>query len=750
MFDLSKLNDSQRKAVEMTEGPLMILAGAGSGKTRTLVSKIAYLLEEKQVSGHQILAMTFSNKAAKEMRSRVASQVNQREGSLQITTFHSFCATLLRREASYIGLSRNFTIYDTSESLTIAKALMRKRGLTKQDYNPAEILHYIDNLNNAGYYQGQESVGGDCEVMIDLEEEREDPFWEFYLEYQQELRMANALDFGGLITAVIQLFEMHPEILENYQNRFRYLLVDEYQDTNKAQFRLLNLIAKKKNNICVVGDEDQSIYSWRGANIYNILDFEKTYPSSQILKLEQNYRSSKNIIDAAGHVIARNQMRKGKNMWTDNQSGESIDIVEVVDDRKEGSFLVETISTIHKEGNEYNDIAVFYRTNAQSRILEDALRERNIPYRIVGGIRFYERKEIKDLLSYLRLVTNFKDNLAYSRIINVPSRGIGVTTLRKIEQVAIDEALSLWETTVRLVENPEKYKHIRMSAKVKSSLAQFVSLISEGQLLDEHNEEPTVIYDKILKESGYYEALRSKKDYESIARVEHLDELGNAITQYKETVAKSSLQGFLETVTLDSNGDNEQDDGGEVSLMTIHGAKGLEFPYVFIAGAEETIFPSLRSFDTVEGLEEERRLFYVAMTRAMKKLYIMWAQSRMLFGQINSNGASRFIHEIPSEFYTWKKWKIPSGSSYDSDLGHNDDNYSQVSNWDDEVVYEVQRRGATYPVGTSLEHSLYGAGKVVYTDGEGKNEKVKILFTSGEQKMFVVHLSPLSVIQYGE
>ncbi len=745
MFDLSKLNESQKKAVEQTEGPMMLLAGAGSGKTRTLVSKIAYLLEEKKVSGHQVLAMTFSNKAAKEMRSRVASQVQQREGTLQITTFHSFCSTLLRREATYIGLSRNFTIYDTGESTAIVKALLRKRGLSRQDHNPVEILHYIDNLNNAGYYQGQEGVIGSSNLPINLEEERADFFWEFFLEYEQELHKANALDFGRLITAVIQLFEMHPNILENYQNRYRYILVDEYQDTNKAQFKLLNLLAQKSQNICVVGDEDQSIYSWRGANIYNILDFEKQYDNAQVLKLEQNYRSSKNIIEAAGHVIARNQMRKGKKMWTDNQSGEAIDIVEVKDDRKEGSFLAQTISKIQQEGDDFNDIAVFYRTNAQSRILEDALREKNIPYRIIGGIRFYERKEVKDLLSYLRLVTNFKDNLAFSRIINVPSRGIGVTTLRKIEQAAINENLSLWETTVDIVENVEKYKHIKMSAKVKSSLAQFVTLISENQLLDEHSESPAVIYDKILKESGYYDTLKSKKDYESIARIEHLDELGNALSQYQDSAAKPSLQGFLETISLDPHADSDDEDNGEVSLMTIHGAKGLEFPYVFITGTEETIFPSVRSFDTVEGIEEERRLFYVAMTRAMKKLYIMWAQSRMLFGQINSNGASRFIYEIPEEYYQWKKWQISHSSSWDSEQDCEDD-YSQESPWDDEVVYEVQVKRATYPVGSEIKHSLYGQGKVVYADGEGKSEKVKILFTSGEQKTFLVHLSPLTII----
>lgn len=749
MVDLTKLNDSQKKAVEQTDGALMILAGAGSGKTRTLVSKIAYLLDDMQISAHQILAMTFSNKAAKEMRSRIASEVHQRQGSLQVTTFHAFCANLLRREATYIGLSRNFTIYDTGESNTIIKTILRRRGLSRQDYNPAEILYYIDALNNSGYYVGQEQNIDLSELPIDLEEERADPFWDFYLEYQQELHKANALDFGSLITAVIQLFETHSDVLANYQRRFQYILVDEYQDTNKAQFKLLNLLSKEHGNICVVGDEDQSIYSWRGANIYNILDFENEYPKAKLLKLEQNYRSSKNIIEAAGHVIERNKMRKGKKMWTDNNQGEAIEIVEVADDRREADFVAQTISRVKHDVDDYSDIAVFYRTNAQSRILEDALRKARIPYRIIGGIRFYERKEVKDMVSYLRLCANFKDNLAFSRIINVPSRGVGVTTLRKIEDLAVKEELSLWEAVCELVENYEKYKHIRLSAKVKSALSQFVTLISEGQLHDEQNGGISQLYDKLLNESGYYDSLKGKKDYESLARIEHLEELGSAIVQYQETAPKANLQGFLETITLDANADSGEESEGEVSLMTIHGAKGLEFPYAFIVGAEESVFPTIRSFDSVEGLEEERRLFYVAMTRAMKKLYIVWAQSRMQFGQIHCNGASRFIHEIPSDYYQWTKWKVGNNQFRDSEFSQ-EESFSQESEWDDEVVFEVQSHHSTYPTGTIVKHSLYGVGEVVYTDGQGKAEKVKILFPNGEKKTFVVHLSPLSVVRYTE
>ncbi len=745
MVDLTKLNESQQQAVLTTDGPMMILAGAGSGKTKTLVAKIAYLLEKKRISSHHILAMTFSNKAAREMRERVASEVHQLQGTLQITTFHSFCANLLRREAAHIGLSRNFTIYDSSESTSIIKALIRRHGYSAADYSPAEIAHYIEYLNNSGYYLGQEENLDLADLPVDLLAEREDPLWNFYVEYEQELHKANALDFGGLITAVIQLFETDEAILRNYQQRFQYILVDEYQDTNRAQFRLLQLLADLHKNICVVGDEDQSIYSWRGANIYNILDFEKLYENARLLKLEQNYRSSKTIIEAAGHVISRNTMRKGKKMWTANDSGEAIEIVEVGDDRKEAEFLAKKIQELFIKINDYSEIAVFYRTNAQSRLLEDALRRYNIPYRIVGGIRFYERKEVKDLLAYIRLCTNFKDNLAFSRIINVPSRGIGVTTLKKIEELALKEEISLWEATNLLVENYENYKHIRLSSKVKSALGQFVTMISEAQLAEEHNEDIVAIYDKLLNESGYYLSLKGKRDYESQARLEHLEELKNALIQYRDSSSSPSLQNFLETITLDNT--EEKEGHGEVSLMTIHGAKGLEFSYVFIVGAEESVFPNIRSYDTPEALEEERRLFYVAMTRAMKKLFIVWAQSRMLFGQIHYNGASRFINEIPSSYYEWIKWQV--GNYKNMDDFENDEFFNQQSYNDDEEIYQVCRC-STYPVGTIINHSLYGNGTVIYTTGAGKDEKVKIKFADGATKTFMVALSPISVVRYAE
>ena len=740
MPDLSTLNYSQKQAVLQTEGPVMILAGAGSGKTRTLVTKIVHLIEEIQVSPFQVLAVTFSNKAAKEMRDRVSTQIETDIGALQITTFHAFCSRILRSEATYLGLSRNFTIYDGGESKAIVKGMLSRRGISQKDLSPFEILYYIEEIKNNGHYPGKKDNS-------DFEVSRDDEFFSYYEEYEHELHKANAVDFGGLIAGVLQLFETFPEILERYQKRFEYILVDEYQDTNRAQFNLITLLSERKKNICVVGDEDQSIYSWRGADIRNILDFEKVFPDAKIIKLEQNYRSSKIIIEAAGHVISKNEMRKGKKMWTENHEGDSISIIEAPCDKTEGIFVTDEIKDLMLQGGSYDDMAIFYRTNAQSRIIEDYLRTSKIPYRVVGGIKFYERKEIKDLMGYLRLVINQKDSLALSRIINVPARGIGVTSLRKIEQEAITQNISLWEVIVDLVGNFEKYKHIRLSAKVKAALGHFVELLEELQAMSKENELPSAIYDKALYESGYFHYLQSKKDYESMARIEHLEELGNAIIQFEEANPKGGITEYLETITLDSSSDNDENgsSNGEVSLMTVHGAKGLEFPYVFLTGAEENIFPSYKSMESGDNaIEEERRLFYVAMTRAMKKLYVVFAQGRMLFGQIRFNGPSRFIHEIPNHYYEWKKIGKNSyenqSSSYKSD-----DDYSQESyrEYEEESITVQPKSSATYEKGCKLLHGLYGEGIVLESEGRGSDEKVLIKFLDGTKKKFMVKFSPL-------
>ncbi len=742
MIDLESLNPAQKEAVLQTDGPVMILAGAGSGKTRTLVTRIMYLLEELKISPFQILALTFSNKAAREMRERVAAEMEMDIGALKLTTFHSFCANVLRSEASYIGLSRNFTIYDDSESKAIVKALMSRHGISPKEISPFEILRYIDSVKNSGHYLGREIEENS---VVDPDDE----FHSLYQEFEAELNKANAVDFGGLITGVIQLFEKHPEVLERYQKRFKYLLIDEYQDTNRAQFILMEKLSSLSRNVCVVGDEDQSIYSWRGADIRNILDFEKVFPESKLIKLEQNYRSSKRIIEAATHVISNNEMRKGKNMWTDNDDGEVIIIKELGSDKAEAEFVASEILKLSDEGTEFRDMAVFYRTNSQSRIVEDYLRSNRIPYRVVGGVKFYDRKEIKDLLAYVRLIVNDQDSLALSRIINVPTRGIGAVSLRKMEDLAVKNSVSLWKVMEDIVDNPENYKHIRFSAKVKSSLRSFVSLIQEVSLLSENKEKPSVIYEKLLFESGYWDHLRASADYESQARMENLEELQSAIVQFESDSEDASLLGFLETITLDTTKEEDDKNQGEVSLMTVHGAKGLEFPYVFVTGAEENLFPSFQSVE--EGgdrIEEERRLFYVAMTRAMERLYITFAQGRLLFGQVKFNGPSRFILEIPEHYYSWDR---PAGTRSSSSL-----NSFQEDNWDnesqeieyDEPVFEVRSPVVTakFPKGSKVKHAIYGDGSVLQSDGSGNDEKVTIKFSDGSRKKFMVRFAPLTLL----
>lgn len=745
-MELGHLNPTQKEAVLETDGPVMILAGAGSGKTRTLVSRIQYLLDDKMVSPYHLLAVTFSNKAAREMRERIAQGSDVDLGALQITTFHSFCARVLRNEANYLGLSRNFTIYDTSESKSVIKAILGKRGISLKEISPAQVQYFIDDLKNNGHY-----VNAKADELLD-EIETDDVFYDYFLEYEAELHKSNAVDFGGLITGVLNLFDNFPEVLQRYQKRFKYLLVDEYQDTNRSQFKLIKMLSENNRNICVVGDEDQSIYSWRGADIRNILDFEKIFPEARLIKLEQNYRSSKNIIDAATHVISQNEMRKGKDMWTENDRGESIDIIECQDDRAEAEFVANKIQEMTRdEGVDPHDIAVFYRTNAQSRIIEDALRQRKIPYRVVAGIKFYERKEVKDLLAYVRLVVNDKDSLALSRIINVPVRGIGPRTLRKIEDEAIKLEISLWEMLEKIVSDLDEYKYLRLSSKVKSSLQNFVGLIQEVKLHDSNGELPSHCYEKLLMESGYYETLVAEKSYESQARIENLEELLSAIKQFEETNEGATLLGFLETVTLDQQGTEEKPEH-EVSMMTIHGAKGLEYLYVFVVGAEETVFPSYQSMENGdEAIEEERRLFYVAMTRAMTKLYILFAQGRMLWGSLKFNGPSRFIDEIPDNFFEWKFYKKGNLSQGKKTNGRADsfDEFSQVPEYEAnetvEYVSSVAKPSVTskYPEGSKVKHKLYGIGSVLESEGSGPDEKIVIMFNDGTRKKFMVKFAPI-------
>lgn len=742
-MNLDFLNESQKEAVLMTDGPVMILAGAGSGKTRTLVARIQYLLEEKHISPYQILAVTFSNKAAREMRERLAANTQMNIGTLQVTTFHAFCAKVLRMEATYLGLSKNFTIYDDGESQSIIKAILNKRGINQKELSPYTVAAFIDGLKNLGYYIG---LTRSPEVEKFAEDKR---LFDIFLDYEGELHRSNAVDFGGLITGVLNLFRTYPEVLLKYQQKFKYVLVDEYQDTNRAQFELVQQLSHLHRNICVVGDEDQSIYSWRGADIRNILDFETVFPEAKLIKLEQNYRSSKKIIEAASEVISRNLARKGKHMWTDNDEGDEIRIVECRDDKAEADFIGQEIRKLYEKGVSLKDIAVFYRNNAHSRTIEDALRKEKFPYRVVAGIKFYDRKEVKDMISYMRIVVNKKDSLAFTRIINTPARGVGATSLRKLEDEAVRLQLSLFEVVEKIVENPSEFKHLSLSGKVNSALNQLVHLVQEVLVFEASNHSPSTSYEKLLNESGYFEVLKADKSYEGAARLENLEELMSAITQFEDSETEPNLTKFLETITLDTTV-TEDGSSDQVSLMTVHGSKGLEYPYVFLIGIEENIFPSYKSLEVGPvALEEERRLFYVAMTRAMKQLTITFAQGRLLWGSLKFNGPSQFLHEIPSKYYRWDFYQTGSKRNQFENRNSYDD-FDQTSYSDDvyheDKVYQtkkVVKDLANYPSGSRIVHALYGEGTVLDSEGLGQDEKVTILFRDGIRKKFMVKFAPL-------
>lgn len=738
-MELSHLNPAQQEAVRHTDGPVMILAGAGSGKTRTLIARIQWLLEEKGASPFQILAVTFSNKAAREMRERLAHVTNFDIGAFQITTFHSFCARLLRAEAQYLGLTRNFTIFDDGETNSVAKTILGRKGISPKDIAPNTIGWYVDQVKNLGWFPG---CGFTAEAQALAEDHR---LWDLFLDYEAELHRSNAVDFGGLITGVLQLFEKYPEVLDRYQKRFRYVLVDEYQDTNRAQFNMIRLLGAQHQNVCVVGDEDQSIYSWRGADIRNILDFENVFPAARLIKLEQNYRSSKKIIDAAARVIGNNAERKGKTLWTDNAEGDPIDVVECRDERAEGDYIAQEVKRIMREGGQGSDIAIIYRTNSQSRSLEDSFRRERLDYHIVAGIKFYDRKEVKDMLSYMRVVVNPKDSLAFSRIINVPTRGIGVTSLRKIEDEAVRLNLSLFELVEKIVNQPSEHRHVGLSGKVMTSLGSLVGLIHEVQALEAGPEPlPSYSYEKLLHESSYLEALKADRSHEGAARLENLEELLTALKQFEGGQEKPTLVGFLETITLDS--EKQVDVNASVAFMTAHGSKGLEYPYVFIAGAEDNLFPSFRSLEAGGmAVEEERRLFYVAMTRAMKHLTVTFAQGRMLWGSLKFNGPSMFIGEIPIDYINKKFFGTGPAPKRD-DFAQEHPDYDGDVFGGERVIQQrkpAPRSTSVYASGQKVLHALYGEGTVMESEGGGADEKIMIMFRDGAKKRFLVKFAPL-------
>ena len=729
MSDLELLNREQQEAVLHVEGPLLILAGAGSGKTRVLTYRIAHLIDECGVNPWNILAITFTNKAAGEMRERVDKIVGYGSESIWVSTFHSTCVRILRRYIDRLGYDTNFTIYDTEDQKTVMKSVCQKLQLDSKLYKERMLLNVISHAKDE-YISPNEFL---LEAKGDFRQEK---IAQAYVEYQKELKKNNALDFDDLLVKTVELFQSCPDVLEYYQNRFRYIMVDEYQDTNTVQFKFISTLARQYRNLCVVGDDDQSIYKFRGANIRNILDFEKVFPDAKVVKLEQNYRSTQNILNAANGVIANNRGRKEKALWTENEQGEPILFQQFQNGYEEAEYVSGEISKKVREGEaEYQDFAVLYRTNAQSRLFEEKFLYANIPYKIVGGVNFYSRKEIKDILAYLKTIDNGKDDLAVRRIINVPKRGIGNVTLAKVQAYADSRDISFFEAL-------EEAGEIPGLGKAALKIQPFVHLIHEMRLSLADMSMQDLIQ-AILDKTGYAEDLKNEDTDESEARLENIDEFINKAVTYEEGAEEPNLSGFLEEVALVADIDSVEDGDNRVLLMTLHSAKGLEFPYVYLAGMEDGLFPSYMSIaadDPTEEIEEERRLCYVGITRAMKELTITCARCRMVRGETQYNNVSRFVREIPSELLARKsvmprepkKPEVPQNTSYQKAK-----EAFRTKTFDPQQFKVVKADKLDYTVGDQVSHVKFGKGTVLEITEGGRDYEVKVDFERfGVKKMF--------------
>ena len=729
MSDLELLNREQQEAVLHVDGPLLILAGAGSGKTRVLTYRIAHLIDECGVNPWNILAITFTNKAAGEMRERVDKIVGYGSESIWVSTFHSTCVRILRRYIDRLGYDTNFTIYDTEDQKTVMKSVCQKLQLDSKLYKERMLLNVISHAKDE-YISPNEFL---LEAKGDFRQEK---IAQAYVEYQKELKKNNALDFDDLLVKTVELFQSCPDVLEYYQNRFRYIMVDEYQDTNTVQFKFISTLARQYRNLCVVGDDDQSIYKCRGANIRNILDFEKVFPDAKVVKLEQNYRSTQNILNAANGVIANNRGRKEKALWTENEQGEPILFQQFQNGYEEAEYVSGEISKKVRKGEaEYQDFAVLYRTNAQSRLFEEKFLYANIPYKIVGGVNFYSRKEIKDILAYLKTIDNGKDDLAVRRIINVPKRGIGNVTLAKVQAYADSRDISFFEAL-------EEAGEIPGLGKGALKIQPFVHLIHEMRLSLADMSMQDLIQ-AILDKTGYAEDLKNEDTDESEARLENIDEFINKAVTYEEGAEEPNLSGFLEEVALVADIDSVEDGDNRVLLMTLHSAKGLEFPYVYLAGMEDGLFPSYMSIaadDPTEEIEEERRLCYVGITRAMKELTITCARCRMVRGETQYNNVSRFVREIPSELLARKsvmprepkKPEVPQNTSYQKAK-----EAFRTKTFDPQQFKVVKADKLDYTVGDQVSHVKFGKGTVLEITEGGRDYEVKVDFERfGVKKMF--------------
>ncbi|MCK4028075.1 DNA helicase PcrA [Streptococcus suis] len=749
---LNGMNDRQAEAVQTTEGPLLIMAGAGSGKTRVLTHRIAYLIDEKMVNPWNILAITFTNKAAREMKERAYALNPATQDSL-IATFHSMCVRILRRDADHIGYNRNFTIVDPGEQRTLMKRILKQLDLDPKKWSERTILATISNAKNDLIDDvAYEAQAGDLYTQIVAK---------CYKAYQKELRQSEAVDFDDLIMLTLRLFDQNPEVLTYYQQKYQYIHVDEYQDTNHAQYQLVKLLASRFKNICVVGDADQSIYGWRGADMQNILDFEKDYPESKVVLLEENYRSTKTVLQAANEVIENNRNRRPKKLWTQNAEGDKITYYKASDENDEAIYVAGQIDQLVRSGKTYKDFAVLYRTNAQSRTIEEALLKSNIPYTMVGGTKFYSRKEIRDVISYLNLIANPSDNISFERVVNEPKRGVGPGTVDKIRDFATKQDMSLLEAS----------QHIMLSG-IKGKAAQavwdFSTLIYN---LRDRLDSLTVteLVEEVLNQSGYLNALAIQGTIEANARIENIQEFLSVTKNFdekgseEEETGLETLSRFLNDLALIADTDDDSREASEVTLMTLHAAKGLEFPVVFLIGMEENVFPLSRASEEEAELEEERRLAYVGITRAEQILYLTNANSRLLFGRTNYNQPSRFIREISSDLLDYQGLARPANTSFKASyVNGRATQFGQGMSLQQALqsrkssVQPSRGLGGNLPFGNTSTgkttdwsvgdialHKKWGRGTVLEVSGTGTNQELKINFPEMGLKKVLASLAPI-------
>ncbi|WP_455455585.1 DNA helicase PcrA [Streptococcus salivarius] len=762
---LTGMNDKQAEAVQTTEGPLLIMAGAGSGKTRVLTHRIAYLIDEKMINPWNILAITFTNKAAREMRER-AMALNPATSETLIATFHSMCVRILRREADHIGYNRNFTIVDPGEQRTLMKRILKNLNLDPKKWNERAILGTISNAKNDLLDEvAYEHQAGDMYTQIVAK---------CYKAYQEELRRSEAMDFDDLIMMTLRLFDKNPDVLAYYQQRYQYIHVDEYQDTNHAQYQLVKLLASRFKNICVVGDADQSIYGWRGADMQNILDFEKDYPEAKVVLLEENYRSTKKILQAANEVIKNNRNRRPKKLWTQNDDGEQIVYYRANDERDEAVFVASTIDNIiREEGKNFKDFAVLYRTNAQSRTIEEALLKSNIPYTMVGGTKFYSRKEIRDVISYLNLVANPADNISFERVINEPKRGVGPGTLEKIRTFAYEQNMSLLDASANIMLSPIK-------GKAAQGVYDFANMILN--LRDQLDGlSITEAVETVLDKSGYLDALSMQQTLESQARIENIEEFMSVTKNFDETNTDGTedetgidrLGRFLNDLALIADTDDGDMEAAEVTLMTLHAAKGLEFPVVFLIGMEEGVFPLSLASEDPEELEEERRLAYVGITRAEEILFLTNANTRTLFGKTSYNRPSRFLREISDDLLQYQGLARPANSSFGVRFTKEEPTQFgqgmslQQALQTRKANAQPQRHTGAQPfskatgglpfgktsdssnsatdweIGDIAHHKKWGDGTVLEVTGSGKTQELKIKFPEVGLKKVLASVAPI-------